>query len=658
MCSDDQHCAIRNERLRSGVSVLSVDLLGGAHAPAGFLDHEETALWEAPEPEWVREAYTAALRDDLAAATTAPVDRGALALISLLNPEQLSATACSHPFEDDDGGALTVQHADAGRQAARMLLDGIVVSQRLINHVQAIQQRLIAAFCRPGVALPLSDLLDLAGNELGAALAAAADAVENAVASTAEDPAHAARGTDTAPQTSVDTDVRRSTRRGQFDPIEVAARPGWAAVLRQTAVKAASAEIGCALRLAPVTARIRCETALALVDHYPATVAGQQAGDIDSYRARLVSEALAVLPRHLRPVVERRVLPAATTGTVARLRRLIGREVIAADPAAAEARVERAKGDRTVVARRGENNSGIVTAIISAADAELASATLDAMADGLARSHPDDTRTHAQLRADAFTDLFRSLATTGHVDITGGHGSDITGGSSSEIPAPGNPAMPGAAWCGAVLPTGAAGTVAAYRRPVALNVYIDAATLAKLDEQPGELAGHGAITASMARALAASADTIRAILVRPVGSDRSCETVLDAGRAVYRPPDRVADYVVNRDKTCTFPGCRTGAERCDLDHRRPFDSGGETCPCNLDSLCRRHHRMKTFTAWRGTPDPTTGRLRWISPLGRNYPTEQAHLLYDRSRRLDGTSGTDAASTTDAVAGGFDDPPPF
>lgn len=431
----------------------------------------------------------------------------------------------------------------------------------------------------------------------------------------------------------------------------MAAHPGWAAVLRQTAVKAASAEIGCALRLAPVTARIRCETALALVDHYPATVAGQQAGDIDSYRARLVSEALAVLPRHLRPVVERRVLPAATTGTVARLRRLIDREVIAADPAAAEARVERAKGDRTVVARRGGNNSGIVTAIVSAADAELAAATLDAIADGLARSHADDTRTHAQLRADAFTDLFRSLATTGHVDITGG--------PSSEMPAPGaNPAMPGAAWCGAVLPTGAAGTVAAHRRPVALNVYIDAATLAKLNVQPGELAGHGAITASTARALAASADTIRAIIVRPVGPDRACETVLDAGRAVYRPPDRVADYVVNRDRTCAFPGCRTRAERCDLDHRRPFDSGGETCPCNLDSLCRSHHRMKTFTAWRGTPDPTTGTLTWTSPLGRDYPTEQAHLLYDRSQRLDGTNGTYAASATDAVAGDCDDPPPF
>lgn len=636
-------------------------------AEADWDVEDSTEEWQVPEPAWVAEAYTAALRDDLAAAASAPVGRGTLALLSLLDPVRLAMTARRtgvgrHGIDGDSAGTLDEGEqpaADVEAQAAAgMLLDGVVVAQRLINHVHAIQQRLIAAFCRPGVAFPLTGLVDLAG-PAGPATAA--------------------------------TDPDNPGQDGQDGTADLAVAQ--AGVLAQEAVKVAAAEIGCALRLVPVTARMRCENALDLVDHYPTTVAEQQAGDIDPYRARLIAESLAVLPRQLRPAVERRVLPVAATATTARLRRLIDREVIAAHPAAAEARVERAMSDRTVYSRRGENNSGILTAIVSAADAELASATLDALADDLARGNPGEKRTHAQLRADAFTDLFRSLATTGHADITGcahhpcpsgaadhhtetgpvsahcpacGHGPGRTGTcASTQAPSASarstsTPSTPSAAaWCGTVLPSGPTGTVAAYRRPVALNVYLDAATLAGLDERPGELAGYGAITASTARALAASADTIRAILTRPAGPHRTCDnTVLDAGRAVYRPPDRTADYVTVHDKTCAFPGCRAPARRCDLDHRVPFDSGGETCPCNLDALCRTHHRIKTFTAWRATPDPATGHLTWVSPLGHSYPTEQAHLLHDRSRSADRSISPAADASAHEADRDPGDPPPF
>lgn len=54
--------------------------------------------------------------------------------------------------------------------------------------------------------------------------------------------------------------------------------------------------------------------------------------------------------------------------------------------------------------------------------------------------------------------------------------------------------------------------------------------------------------------------------------------------------------------------------RCDLDHRQPFDDGGVTCPCNLDALCRFHHRVKTFTGWSAVR-VAGDRLRWTSPLG-------------------------------------------
>ncbi len=58
------------------------------------------------------------------------------------------------------------------------------------------------------------------------------------------------------------------------------------------------------------------------------------------------------------------------------------------------------------------------------------------------------------------------------------------------------------------------------------------------------------------------------------------------------------------------------AERCDHDHRTTWDTGGATCPCNLDTLCRFHHRTKTFTNWTAVRDHQANTLTWTSPLGR------------------------------------------
>ncbi len=211
-------------------------------------------------------------------------------------------------------------------------------------------------------------------------------------------------------------------------------------------------------------------------------------------------------------------------------------------------------------------------------------------------------------------------------------------------------------------------------RRTCLNVYIDAATLAGLAEHPGELAGYGVITAATARDLAASAASIRALVTRPAPSpdgratgdvgaasdgsgpderwpgmhstnrarSRTCGSVIDAGRRVYRPPDRIYHYVTARDRTCQFPGCRAAAERCDIDHRHPYDEGGATCACNLDLLCRVHHHAKTFTPWRATPG-SDGSLTWTSPTGHRYATESSHPLVSDGR---------------ACATPIDDPPPF
>ena len=81
--------------------------------------------------------------------------------------------------------------------------------------------------------------------------------------------------------------------------------------------------------------------------------------------------------------------------------------------------------------------------------------------------------------------------------------------------------------------------------------------------------------------------------------------------------------VIIRGGVCCFPGCRVEARACDLDHLVayvPLDQGGppgQTSLEDLACLCRRHHRLKTFTA--GTClRLTDGRYRWTSPHGHAY----------------------------------------
>jgi hypothetical protein len=72
-----------------------------------------------------------------------------------------------------------------------------------------------------------------------------------------------------------------------------------------------------------------------------------------------------------------------------------------------------------------------------------------------------------------------------------------------------------------------------------------------------------------------------------------------------------------------FPGCTTDARSCDQDHVVAYvqmDEGGppgQTSVANLACLCRRHHRLKTFTAWRYHRLPD-GDYQWTSPTGHTY----------------------------------------
>ena len=83
----------------------------------------------------------------------------------------------------------------------------------------------------------------------------------------------------------------------------------------------------------------------------------------------------------------------------------------------------------------------------------------------------------------------------------------------------------------------------------------------------------------------------------------------------YRPTERVAALVRQRDGRCRFPGCQVNARFCDLDHVRPWPTG-PTAARNLICLCRRHHRIKQRLGWRVRLHPD-GTLTWTDPTQPN-----------------------------------------
>jgi hypothetical protein len=148
------------------------------------------------------------------------------------------------------------------------------------------------------------------------------------------------------------------------------------------------------------------------------------------------------------------------------------------------------------------------------------------------------------------------------------------------------------------------------RRPT-INVTIDLPTALGLAENPGQLAGYGPIPANIAREIAADGRWKRFV------TDPITGTLIDYGRETYEPPQNLQDFLIARDRTCRFPGCRQPAHLADLDHAIPWDEGGTTSADNLGALCRRHHNLKTHGGWQ-LINGINGACTWISPTGARY----------------------------------------
>jgi hypothetical protein len=326
-------------------------------------------------------------------------------------------------------------------------------------------------------------------------------------------------------------------------------------------------QVGAALRLSPGHAAERLHAARALVGRLPATLASLERGEITYLHAKALADAVVPFDAKTTTTIESRVLTRAADQSVGSFRASLRRAVIAADPRRAEQRREDGLAQRCVVLTPRDDGMTELCAFLPTEGAVLVKTVLDSLA---TVKTPDETRTMDQRRADCFIDVFARVL--GDPSLPEHHGHKPT-----------------------------------------IHVTVALSTLLGCDDQPADLDGHGPITAHAARRIAADqTGTWRRLITDPTTGQ-----LLEYGRATYRPPANLTDFVIARDKTCVFPHCRRPARHCDLDHGDPYCTGGQTCQHNLHPLCRRHHRAKHDAGWQ-VQHQADGSYHWTSPTGHTH----------------------------------------
>ena len=358
---------------------------------------------------------------------------------------------------------------------------------------------------------------------------------------------------------------------------------------RQSPDKFTGTEIAFALSATEYSAQAMIVLALTAVDIVPALHQALLDGRIDLTKTRMIVNELAFVDEeHARLVVDK-VLKHAHRATTSQLRLILRRALLRLDPDAVRKRHQASLQNRGLHHDVcGDGTASLTASWLPQDRAAAAYNHVDAIA--RATKSAGDTRTLHQLRADISVDLLAGV----------------------------DPTLAGAA-----TPAPRKGTV---------HLSLSLATLAMLDDNPGELEGFGPVIADIARQTAAQMATtanwrfevldhhsssIAEGLLGPVARKTLADLLAaPVDRAGYRPSSAQEHFIRTRDKTCRAPGCARPAHRCDIDHTCDWICCQDASIWNLCTICRRHHMAKHlagFTIRRG-PHGTD----WTTPRGHRY----------------------------------------
>jgi Domain of unknown function (DUF222) len=385
----------------------------------------------------------------------------------------------------------------------------------------------------------------------------------------------------------------------------------------------------------------------------------------DCVEARLIPDhdlALAEGPVDVRadPARPGELLPSVTRWNVPQLREQIDGAVAAVDPDGLADRARRARADRRVTSRQEEDGMARLEAYAGAESIAAVMSDLDAAA--AAAKAAGDPRTRDQISSDEFfsrlihrTAPAASARQADAADADGqARGVDGRGGVAAQP---------------SDLSSCSYGRASRRGGGLAVGLTMPLSTWLGLASDPGQLAGYGPVAAGLARQIAVDAarhdpmtTTWQCVIINDVHG-----TVLGVGRPIrtprHDPPPRLAGLVRAAEPTCVFPGCTVPSRRCDLDHRMPYPNG-PTCACNVQPLCRTHHRLRTtglinvrLVQPGEDPDAPPGTVEWTTRAGLTYrrppalpvPPALAAALVHVPRRLAELRRADAAQLRDLNA---------
>jgi hypothetical protein len=356
------------------------------------------------------------------------------------------------------------------------------------------------------------------------------------------------------------------------------------------AEQVAFSEITAALRMSPRTGESRILEAQELTNAWKPLLEAMLAGEITIDHTRAVGRELRNLPGHgnVDPAVEKAyrkscakvlatVVPFAVTHTPGESARKARDLVTAADPAGARARRKKAaEQDHGVFLNPLGPGTSEIRAVMPTAYAEAIRQAVRMLAKDPRFEVSDGCITKGQRQAAALVAL-----TLGDP------------GSVAEV----------------------AGPVPEVKIKVHVNVLVPLETITSSSDACGRV-GSTPATADEVRDLIAEAALKSSTIRRLVTDSAGC--ILDAGRSHYLASDIQKLVIRLRDGYCRFPGCNAPAERCEIDHVVPYDTGGPTDLWDLGPLCKFHHQMKIGGYWHIITSHRNGTCRWRSPLGRIY----------------------------------------
>jgi hypothetical protein len=372
-------------------------------------------------------------------------------------------------------------------------------------------------------------------------------------------------------------------------------------------------DVSSALRLSAGTAQMRIDVARTLVNHLPNTCSALATGELSAAHATVIArETAAAIRDGLSEFaifsIEEKAIAHAEFHTPSQVALQVRNAIAKFAPATFEEVVEKARDSRRVSCYNDVDGMSTVVAILPAEDAQTVMKAIEAFiikGSSEFKISGDSPISDARNKSDRNDDSCDVAGKTSDSRNSDSRNSDTRSADMKRADA--LTSLAGFALAAS------SEDVALHRRPITVNVTIDLPTLLGLSENPGQLAGYGAIPASVARALASDGKWKRFI------TDPQTGALLDYGRETYQPPQALIDFLIARDRTCRFPGCRRSAALSDLDHAQSWEEGGTTSLDNLGALCRRHHQLKTHGGW-SIESRSDGSCTWTSPLGKIYQT--------------------------------------